>query len=102
MTMHNALDPRSNVDRLYIPRGEGGRGLLSVEDTVNLAKLRLQEYVKMSDEMLVSAARGADEATNWEAAIESKHEFKKRKKYERKATGKQRYYMGSSSGRRNI
>ena len=43
MTMHNALHPRSIVDRLYIPRGEGGRGLLSVEDTVNLAKLRLQE-----------------------------------------------------------
>ena len=62
--MHNAIHPRRNVDRLYIPRGEGGRGLLSVEDTVNLANLRLQGYVKMSDERLVSAARGADEATN--------------------------------------
>ena len=42
MTMHNALHPSSNVDRLYIPRSEGGRGILSVEDTVNLAKLGLQ------------------------------------------------------------
>ena len=80
-----ALHPRSNVDRLYIPRGEGGRGVLNVEDTVNLARLRLQEYVKMSDERMVSAARGADKATNWEAAVESKHEFKKRKKYERQS-----------------
>ena len=47
--MHNALHPRSNIDCLYISQGEEGRGLLSVEDTVNLAKLRLQEYVKMSD-----------------------------------------------------
>ena len=27
MTMHNALHPKSNADRLYIPRKEGGRGL---------------------------------------------------------------------------
>ena len=94
MTMHNALHPRSNVDRLYIPRGEGGRGLLNVEDTVNLAKLRLQEYVKMSDERLVSAARGADEATNWEAAVESKHEFKKRTKHERQSNWKAKILHG--------
>ena len=62
---------------------KGGRGLLSVEDTVNLAKLGLQGYVKMSDERLISAARGADEVTDWEAAIESKNDFKKRKKHER-------------------
>ena len=94
MTMHNALHPRSNVDRLYIPRGEGGRGLRSVEDTVNLAKLRLQEYVEMSDERLVSAAKGADEATNWEAAVESKHEFKKRKKHERQSNWKAKILHG--------
>ena len=57
---------------------------------MNLAKLRLQEYVKISDERLVSAARGADETTNWEAAVECKHEFKKRKNTNGKATGKQR------------
>ena len=102
MTMHNALHPRSNVDRLYIPRSEGGRGLLSVEDTVNLAKQGLQGYVKMSDERLISAARGNDEVTDWEAAIESKNDFKKRKNMKDKTTGKQRCYMGSSLGRQKI
>ena len=102
ITMHNALHPRSNVDRLYIPRGEVGRGFLCIEDAVNLAKLRLEEYVKMSDERLVSAARGADEATNWEAAVEAKHEFKRWKNTIDKATGKQRYYTGSLSLRQNI
>ena len=78
MTMHNALHPTSNVHHLYIPRSEGGRGLLSVEDTVNLAELRLQEYVKMSDKRLISDARGADEAKDWDAAIERKTVSKKR------------------------
>ena len=94
MTMHNALHPRSNVDRLYIPRSEGGRGLLTVEDTVNLAKLGLQGYVKMSGEKLISAARGADEVTDWEAAIESKNDFKKRKKQERQNNWKAKMLHG--------
>ena len=34
--MHNGLHPRSYVDKLYVPRREGGRGLMSVEDTDNL------------------------------------------------------------------
>ena len=31
LNMYQALHPRSNVDRLCIPRSEGGKGLLSLE-----------------------------------------------------------------------
>ena len=34
LTMHKALHPEGNVDRLYISRNEGGRGLFSIEDTI--------------------------------------------------------------------
>ena len=80
MTMHNALHHTNNVDHLYISWSEGCRQLLSVEDTVNLPILRLQDYVKVSDERVISAAKDADEATNWKAAFDSKTEFKKRNK----------------------
>ena len=86
------LHPRSKVDRL--PRSEGGRGLPSVEDTVNLAKLGLQGYVKMSDERLISTARGADEVKDWGAAIESKNDFKKRRKLERQNNWKAKMLHG--------
>ena len=33
MTMHKALHPRDDVDRLYVSRKEGGRGLASIEDS---------------------------------------------------------------------
>ena len=36
-TIYGALDPKSNVDRLYIPRNEEGRGLIFTEDCVELA-----------------------------------------------------------------
>ena len=35
MTMHNFLYSRDDVDRLYVLRKEGGRGLTNLEDSVN-------------------------------------------------------------------
>ena len=60
MTILSALHPKSNVDRLYIPRKEGGRGLQGVVETVNLTNFGLENYVKESRERLVSAARFVD------------------------------------------
>ena len=45
MAMHGMLHPRSSVSRLYLPRSEGGRGLLSVSDSGNIGRRRLQCYV---------------------------------------------------------
>ena len=36
LTMHKALHPKSDVDRLYLPRLEGGRGLQSAQDNIRL------------------------------------------------------------------
>ena len=60
MTIHNALNPKSKVDRLYIPRKEGGRGLQGAEETVNTSNLGLENYVKESRERLLAAARSLD------------------------------------------
>ena len=39
MTMDNPFRPKSNVDRLYIPRQVGGRGFQSVKEIMNLTNL---------------------------------------------------------------
>ena len=44
-TMYGALHPKSDVDRLYIPKKEGGRGLISIADCVVLAIRGLEVYV---------------------------------------------------------
>ena len=41
MTMHGMLHPWSNVSRLYLPKSEGGIGLLSVSDSVNIERRSL-------------------------------------------------------------
>ena len=58
LTMHNGLHPRSAIDRLYIPRKDGGRGLANAGDTVILAKISLEDHIKKSDKRLLCAARG--------------------------------------------
>ena len=46
MTMHKALHPRDDVDRLYVSRKEGGKGLASTEDNVDASIQRLEDYIE--------------------------------------------------------
>ena len=46
MTMHRALHPRDEVDRIYISKKEGGRGLASIEDSVDASIQRLEDYIQ--------------------------------------------------------
>ena len=57
-TIYGGLHPKSDVDRLYVPRKDGGRGLKATEDCVELAVRGLEVYVHGSEERLIQAARG--------------------------------------------
>ena len=49
MTMNRALHPKADVDRLYLPREEGGRGMVSVEECVRLEEYSLSDYIKSAN-----------------------------------------------------
>ena len=57
MTLHKALHLRADVDHLYVPRGSGGRGLLSVSYVVTLEKHSLTSFVNKSKEPIVAKIR---------------------------------------------
>ena len=57
MTMHKALHPRDGVDRLYVPRKEGGGGLASIEDSVDTSIQRLEDYIEKHERGLITAIR---------------------------------------------
>ena len=50
MAMHEALRLRDDADRLYVPRKLGGRGLTSIEDSVDTSIQRIEDYIKKSAE----------------------------------------------------
>ena len=52
------MHPESDVDRLYIPRKDGGRGLIANEVCEELAVRILEVYVHGSEERLLQVAGG--------------------------------------------
>ena len=57
MTMHKVLHPRDDVDRLYVSRKHGGRGLASIEDSVDASIQRLDDNTQKHDGGLITATR---------------------------------------------
>ena len=53
MTLNGAFHMRSSVDRLYLKRKDGGRGLISVTDCVRMEEENLLKYVSGSDEWML-------------------------------------------------
>ena len=55
--MNGALHPKSDVDRIYIPRENGGRGLISCEGCTKAEENSLGWYVKHSSEFLLQLTK---------------------------------------------
>ena len=53
LTANRMYHPQSDVHRLYLPRKEGGRGLLSIEDCVTDEEKSLSLYAARSEEVLL-------------------------------------------------
>ena len=82
-SQNRVLNPKSEVAKIYVSRKEGGKGLISVEDTVKLAILGLEREVLTSDEGLPHLGM-----------IESMKEFKERRRNERSNVFKQKKLQG--------
>ena len=63
MTMHKALHPADDVDRLYVSRKYGGRGLASIEDSVDTSIQRLKDYIQKHKGGFIKATRNETENT---------------------------------------
>ena len=51
--MYGAHHPKANVDRLYLQRCEGRRGLLGLEDCVQVEVHSLEKYLSTSKEKIL-------------------------------------------------
>ena len=57
MIMYKSLHPRNDVDRLYMSRKEGGRGLASIEDSDDASIQRLEYFIEKRRGRLITATR---------------------------------------------
>ena len=61
--MHKALHPRDDVDRLYVSREEGGRGIASIKDTVDASIQRPEDYIEKHELGLITTIRNDKDNT---------------------------------------
>ena len=65
ITMHQALHPRNDVDRLYLSRKERKRGLASIEDSGNASIQRLENGIEKHEGGLITAILTTRWPTEW-------------------------------------
>ena len=84
MTMHKVLHPRDDVDRLYVSRKEGRRGLASMEDSVDASIQRLEDNIQKHDGGLITAIRNdTDNTTDNRMTITWKEKWEEKQLYGR-------------------
>ena len=80
LTMYGAFHPKSDVDRLYVKRKKGGRGLISVERCVKEEENSLKLYVAKSEEKLIKGVAQFEKLQ--ESDLVGKKELKARNEQE--------------------
>ena len=58
-TMHGALHPKRDVDRVYLSRKMRGRGLISCERCTRMEEKNLGWYIRNSVEPLIEGVKAA-------------------------------------------
>ena len=89
--MNGGLHPHDCVLRLKVPRKDGGRGLISVEDCVNQTRISLERYVRSTEEELLKAER--------ELKVMKRLPVLKEGGLKKKTEWKENRYMGSLGDR---
>ena len=79
MNMCGALYPRNDVDRLYVSRKEGRRGLAMIEDSVDVSIQRLEDYIEKHEGGLITAIRNETDNT-----MDNRMTINRRQKWEEK------------------
>jgi hypothetical protein len=64
LTIHGQHHPRADIDCLYVPRKEGGRGLMQVEGAYIAETLNLVEHVENKEDPLIQIVRTHQHNTN--------------------------------------
>ena len=79
MTMHKVLHPRDDIDRQYVSRKEGGKGLASIEDSIDASIQQLEDYIGKHERGLITTIRNDTDNT-----IDNRMTITRKQKWEEK------------------
>ena len=81
LTSNRAHHPKADVDRIYIKRAEGGRGLLQVESTNQIATIGLQQYLETTTDWMMQCVRVHESNKKLYSVEKKSSEYKKELNY---------------------
>ena len=82
--MHKALHPRNDVERLYVSKRDGGRGLACMEDSVDASIRRCEDNIEKCGRRLITASRNNTNDTRTSGTtITRKQKWEQRQLYGR-------------------
>ena len=67
LTMERIHHPKADVDRLYLPRKSGGRGLTQIETTYKTTTIALDAYLSMNEDPMTNIIRNKHSPIHREA-----------------------------------
>jgi len=77
LTIHGQHYPKADVDRLYVPRKHGGRGLMQLEAAHAVEITKLMEYVDTKKDPLIQVVRTHQHNTD-SAVLQTARYFKQK------------------------
>ena len=91
MTMNRMYHPQNDTGRLYIPRMEGRRGLMSIKDCAETEKQNLSLYLDQAEQRLLRFSKSEKILPQCEEPVST---ARKQKKEERHKQGKEKQLHG--------
>ena len=77
--MHKALHPRNDVDRLYVSKREGGRGLTSVDTSIQ----PFEDYIEKHGGKMITTIRNNTDTRTSGTTITRKQKWEEKQLYGR-------------------
>ena len=75
LTMNGIHHPKSDVDRLYLPRQEGGRGLVQIENSYKISTVGLEKYLREKDDQFLKAVLRHENAKKKYSIVKQARKF---------------------------
>ena len=82
MTMYMELHPREDIDKLYVSRKKEGRGIASIEDSIDASIQRPEEYIEKHGGRLITAIKNdTDNTVTTRMTITRKQKWEEKQLY---------------------
>ena len=77
LTSNKMHHPKADVDRLYLPRSSGGRGIIELETSYETTTIGMQKYLTVSNDWMIQLIRQHEKNKKLQSIVKEARRFKR-------------------------